>query len=70
MRLHLLFASKANRDAKYKELKASGMRVYRSSVKNQLLDPHYVADSGATDQGLANAYRTYWPTLYCIDEEW
>jgi hypothetical protein len=68
VRLHELYASQANRNARFKELKARGYNVRKSVVKNQLLDPHYVADSGESDKGLANAYRTYWGTLYCIDE--
>ena len=70
MRLHEIYINQATRNARVKELKAQGYKVYKSVVKNQLLDPHYITDSGATDQGLANAYRTYWATLYCIDEEW
>jgi len=70
MRLSETYSNQATRNARFKELKASGMNVRKSVVKNQLLDPHYVNDSGAMDQGLANAYRTFWPTLYCIDEEW
>ncbi len=46
--MRLLFSNKANRDAHAKELKARGYKVVKSSVRNQQINPKYVADSGVS----------------------
>jgi hypothetical protein len=72
-RYHLLFANKDNRDRRYRELKANGIReVFRSSVRNQQLHPMYVEDRregvSEADKGFGNTiYKTYFSVLYTLD---
>jgi hypothetical protein len=65
---HSHFASKETRDAVFKELKAAGYKVRKTSTKSQEIDPRYVEDSGVTeDLGLGNE-RRYYPVLYNIEQ--
>lgn len=70
MRLSELYADKATRNARVKVLKASGMKVYTSTVTNQRISPCFLQDSNVPDTGLNNAYKTFYAKLFCIDEEW
>lgn len=65
----LLFADKTNRDARARELKADGVKVTKSSIRNQLIHPMYVEDrkAGLTaeDCGFGNTiYKTHFAVLY------
>jgi hypothetical protein len=67
-----LYISKARRDARYRELKAQGQDVRRTSVRNQQLHPQYITDAaeeGITYQtGFGNSdYRRFWSVLYGIE---
>jgi hypothetical protein len=66
------YISKARRDAKYRELKARGEDVHRSSIRNQQLHPEYITDAaeeGITYQtGFGNTdYLRMWSVLYTIE---
>ena len=51
--------------------KAKGYDVRKSVVKNQQLHPEYITDVDDGDTGFGNtSYRSFWPTLYCIDKAW
>lgn len=67
----LIFQTKANRDARYRELVRAGRPARRSSIRNQSLHPQYVADfSGPErfDTGIGNgSYRTFFPVLYRLE---
>jgi hypothetical protein len=66
-----LYAEKANRDARAKQLKADGCHVRRGSIRGQLLHPQYVEDrkQGLSDaeRGFGNTiHKTHWPVLYRV----
>lgn len=68
------FMKKENRDARYRELKAEGRKVRKSSIRNQSLHPMYVQDwpheLSDADRGFGNTmYRTHFAVLYIITEE-
>lgn len=64
-RFELLFQSKANRDAVYREAKSRGAILRRSSTGHQLLDPRYTVEgSDIPDRGLMNDYRHSFANLY------
>ena len=72
--MRLLFQSKENRDMAFKELKAQGKAVKKSSISGQQLHPQYVEDfpdkSIKADNGFGNVhYKTFFPKLYCIESE-
>lgn len=62
------YSNKLARDARFADLKAQGRKVRRSSTRNQLLDPRYVADIGGPDLGLANTTR-FFAVLYTVEED-
>ena len=69
MRNRFLFASKANRDAAYRQ---HGGR--RSSIRNQCLHPMYVEDLRGTpeaaDTGIGNTvYKTLFGVLYILERD-
>jgi hypothetical protein len=70
--INLLFQSKENRDARFKEMKAAGQRVRKSSITNQLLHPQYVEDFTGPeklDTGFGNTvYKTHFGVIYKIVE--
>lgn len=73
--MNYTYISKARRDAKYRELKARGEDVKRSSIRNQQLHPEYITDAseeGITYQtGFGNSdYRRMWGVLYTIERPW
>ena len=59
----LTFGDRANRD---RAAKLAGPTWRKSSVRNQLLDLHYVDDTLAPDLGLANE-KEWWSTLYILN---
>jgi hypothetical protein len=68
-----IYADKANRDKRYKELvaKYGKDRVYRERSTGQQLHPMYVQDRcqdlSAADKGFGNTiYKTYFPVLYIV----
>lgn len=68
------YAERANRDARYKELKAQypGHEIIRSTSRNQELHPMYVEDRkqglSDADKGFGNTiYRTRFSTLYNVE---
>lgn len=69
--IHLSYQTKANRDAKFKELKAQGHDVRKTSIRNQLTHPQYVEDFEGEekfDTGFDNTvYKTYFSVLYGIE---
>ena len=72
--MHYTYMSKANRDAKVKELQAQGYRVRRYSMTNQLLHPMYVNDYPRkltqAECGFGNTiYKTHFGHLYMVDIE-
>lgn len=72
MNTQLLFANKANRDARYREMKAKGIVARRGSIRNQQLHPMYVEDEkqglSKEDCGFGNAiYKTLYGTLYTLE---
>jgi len=73
MRNRLTFQNRANRDTKYKELKAAGHNPTRSRSTNQLLHPQYVTDYDGLekhDTGLGNTvYKTHFGRLYHLEWE-
>lgn len=69
--INLHFQNKANRDAKFAELKAQGHVVRKTSSKGDQLHPQYVEDfpdlAIKADNGFGNVhYKTYFPNLYSI----
>lgn len=72
-RFHEIYMNKENRDRRFKELKEQGHRVRKSSRKNQLLHPQYVKDFEGPekeDTGIGNnVYKTYFSTLYIIENQ-
>jgi hypothetical protein len=63
---------KENRDAEYKKLKAQGLKVRKTSIRNQLLHPQYVNDwphpLSDADKGFGNTiYKTHFAVLYGIE---
>lgn len=62
----VLFESRENRDQVWRAAKAAepGKQLRIRSTGHQLLDPQYVFEHRAPDQGLNNAYRTSWANLY------
>jgi len=55
--LKLSFQSRSNRDAVYKLAKDAGLRVRKSSIAHQVVDPRYTTEgklAGLPDKGLAN----------------
>lgn len=66
------FLRKHHRDARYKALKAQGMKVYRRTARNQRLHPEYILDAigeGITyETGFGNTdYLRTWGTLYIVE---
>lgn len=67
-----IYISRARRDARFAELKASGRTFIRRVSKNQQLHPEYIVD--ARDEGIQYTtgfgntdYRRMWGTLYLIE---
>jgi len=74
MRLRETYMRKENRDARYRELKAQGKKVKKTSIRNQLLHPQYVKDwpneLSAEDKGFGNTiYKTPFSVLYMVSED-
>ena len=69
MKQHYTYMDKKNRDAKAKELRASGHEVRRYSYRNQLTHPQYVADwPGPVHTGFGNTqYKTHFAALYVVE---
>ncbi len=71
MKIRELYQDKANRDARYKELKAQGIEAKRSTTGPQQIHPQYVDDyEGAAkyDTGFGNTvYKTYFKNLYKVE---
>lgn len=67
------YISKKNRDRRFKELKAQGKRVFKSTINNQQLHPQYINDFEGEEKnqtGFGNVvYKTFFPKLYLIEEE-
>lgn len=62
--VHLLFADKANRDKKFKDLQSHGYtNIKRYTSRNQLLHPNYIED---VPNGNMGDYKTIWGVLYGI----
>ena len=60
----LCFGDRSNRD---RAAKLAGPTWRKSSVRDQLLDAHYVDDAtDRTDYGLGNQ-KQFWSTLYLLD---
>lgn len=64
--IRLRYMSKANRDDAARKLTDQGYRVRKSSARNVLLSPHYVADTGETDQGIYNSTR-FFAAIYTVE---
>ena len=64
--MRLLFCSKANRDAKAKALKAQGFQVVKSSIRNQQINPKYVADSGVSGPTQFGDDLEFFGALYSV----
>ena len=71
MNVRLHFQSKEKRDAKYKELKATGHDVMKSRSVGSLLHPEFIADYegiGKEDNKFGNTlYKTQWGVLYTVE---
>lgn len=70
--IHELYISRTRRDARFKELRATGHNVYRRSLRNPRLHPEYITDAneeGITYQsGLGNTdYLRSWAVLYSVE---
>lgn len=69
------FAIRANRDARFRELKAQGVRdIRRGSMRNQLLSPDYVEDFAQTGRtaspnGFGGSSPTFFAVIYTIDRD-
>lgn len=66
-----LFAEKANRDARYKELKAAGiLGLKRSSIRNQQIHPMHLEDrkSQLSQQDCAFGNTIYKTSFSCLYE--
>jgi len=68
-----LFISKEKRDQMYKELKAEGLNVYKTTHRGQQLHPMYIEDYprelSTEEKGVGNTlYQTVFPVLYVIEE--
>jgi len=64
----LLFQSKENRDAVWREAKQRGAKLRRGSTGHQLLDPRYTVEgSHIEDKGLMNDYRHSFGNLYVLE---
>ena len=66
------FQNRAHRDARAKQLKVQGMRVRRSSARNQLLHPMYIEDYeralSKEECGFGNTlYKTHFPAIYTVE---
>jgi hypothetical protein len=69
MRLREKYADKAARDARFRDLKASGYNVRRGSIRNVQLHPMYVQDVPSGDTGFGNTdYMRFWSVLYTVEE--
>lgn len=69
-----LYASKENRDKRYKELKAQGRKLRRGRTGPQQIHPQHVEDRRDTpegrDRGFGNTvYKTFFSNLYTIRED-
>ncbi len=67
-----LYMDKGNRDKAYKDMKARGCKVRKTSIQNQLLHPMYVEDwphpLSAEDKGFGNTiYKTHFSILYSVE---
>jgi hypothetical protein len=69
MRIHERFQTKANRDARAKELKAQGYTAIRRSSGPCELHPEYIKDwVKFVDKGFGNTqYKTYFANTYTVD---
>lgn len=72
MNNQLLFANKANRDARYAEMKAQGIVAKRGSIRGQCIHPMYIEDEkqglSKEDCGFGNTiYKTLYGTLYTLE---
>ena len=72
MSIRETYQDKANRDKRFRELKAQGLNPRRSSHAGQNLHPMYVQDYGhaisAEDKGFGNTlYQTYFAHLYIVE---
>lgn len=68
-----LFADKAKRDARAKELKGHGYSVKMYSIRAQQIHPMYVEDLKDTPEGLDRGfgntvYKTFFAVLYGVKE--
>lgn len=67
------FQTQLNRDARYKELKAQGLKLKRTSFGPCELHPMYIKDwqfeLTAEDKGFGNGiYKTYFAKIYTVTE--
>ena len=60
------YCNKANRDAVAKELVARGHKIRKYSVKNQMINPKYVQDSGVSGPTQFGDDLETFSTLYMI----
>ena len=67
---HLNFQNQANRNWVAKLARQRGIKVTKSSIRNQLLDPRYtVENSSDPDLGFANDYKHHFSVLYQLERE-
>lgn len=64
----ILFTSKESRDEVARMAVSNGLKVKRSSMSNQLMDPRYTFEGRhLPDKGLGNDYRHYHAKLYEVE---
>jgi hypothetical protein len=73
MRIREKYMSKEARDARFRQLKAAGHNVRRSTLRHVALHPDYVVDAvnhpgRGTGSTINGWYDTSWDTLYAIEE--
>ena len=68
-----LYQNKTTRDARFKEFRKEGKRVFKYRVINQRISPRYVRDFTGpekNDTTLGNTtYKQYFPVLYGVMEK-
>ena len=75
--MHELYLNQKTRNKRFKELQEQGLKIRKTTTRNQQLHPEYIHDyeqeTGikltAEDKGFGNnIYQTYFKVLYVIDE--
>jgi len=67
----LTFQDKKLRDEVFRILRKRNVKCRKTSIRNQLLHPEYVADyEGRVETGFGNTmYKTHFSALYSIEQE-